>query len=253
MRAPTGSELLNAWECARTNPPALRAAGMLGALAEGTSVQESVDAIASLSLGERDQRLLALREWTFGPTLASVANCPSCGELLEWTLQASDLRAPDVSGDAAEQALSVDVAQYRVQFRLPNSHDLAAVADAGDPAHARELLLARCLLPPDVGGSHSSRPDVDALPPSVRDAISERMAQADPQGDTSFDLTCPRCQHFWRVVFDIESFFWSELSAWAERVLLDVHTLACTYGWSERDILDMSPWRRQFYLGLIGV
>jgi hypothetical protein len=78
------------------------------------------------------------------------------------------------------------------------------------------------------------------------------MVEADPQGDTEFELTCPACGYRWMILFDIESFFWSELSGWAHRVLTDVHTLASAYGWREADILRLGPWRRQFYLGLIG-
>jgi len=34
--------------------------------------------------------------------------------------------------------------------------------------------------------------------------------------------------------------------------LSDVHTLARAYGWRERDILTLSPTRRQFYLNMVG-
>ena len=32
----------------------------------------------------------------------------------------------------------------------------------------------------------------------------------------------------------------------------EVHVLASSYGWRESDILNMSAWRRQYYLDLIG-
>ena len=54
------------------------------------------------------------------------------------------------------------------------------------------------------------------------------------------------------VALDIASFVWSEIHAWAIRLLHDVHALALAYGWREVDILTMSPWRRQAYLELIG-
>ncbi len=53
------------------------------------------------------------------------------------------------------------------------------------------------------------------------------------------------------VAFDIVSFLWNELNAWAIRTLREVHILASAYGWSETDILAMSPWRRQFYLEVL--
>ena len=33
-------------------------------------------------------------------------------------------------------------------------------------------------------------------------------------------------------------------------MLLDIHTLAAAYGWSEQSILDLPPRRRQAYLEL---
>jgi hypothetical protein len=53
------------------------------------------------------------------------------------------------------------------------------------------------------------------------------------------------------VLFDIVSFFWTELSAQAKRLLREVHTLARGYGWREADILAMSARRRQLYLDLV--
>ena len=82
----------------------------------------------------------------------------------------------------------------------------------------------------------------------VVDAIVAHMAQADPQADIQLSLVCPQCGHQWQAAFDIASFFWSEINAWANRMLREVHILASRYGWSETDILAMSPWRRQFYL-----
>jgi hypothetical protein len=39
---------------------------------------------------------------------------------------------------------------------------------------------------------------------------------------------------------------------WASRLLLEVHALASVYGWSERDVLNLSPRRRRLYLDMVG-
>jgi hypothetical protein len=52
-------------------------------------------------------------------------------------------------------------------------------------------------------------------------------------------------------VFDIISFFWTELDSLARRLLQDVHVLAKAYSWREADILSMSATRRQFYLEMV--
>jgi hypothetical protein len=90
------------------------------------------------------------------------------------------------------------------------------------------------------------------LPVAVISEVISRMAEADPQADMEVELSCPSCGQRWQALFDIESFFWSEISAWAQRILSEVHVLARAYGWSETQILDLSPWRRQVYLNLVG-
>jgi hypothetical protein len=78
------------------------------------------------------------------------------------------------------------------------------------------------------------------------------MAEADPLADIQIAISCPACAQGWRAAFDILTFLWSEIEAWAWRMLSDVHTLASAYGWCERDILALSPTRRQFYLEMVG-
>jgi hypothetical protein len=79
------------------------------------------------------------------------------------------------------------------------------------------------------------------------------MAKADPLADIQLALSCPFCGLGWKAAFDIVSFLWREIESLAGRLLRDVHTLAFAYGWHERDILALSPMRRQFYLALIGI
>jgi hypothetical protein len=93
---------------------------------------------------------------------------------------------------------------------------------------------------------------VDLLPADVLGAVEDQMAAADPQADVRLALSCPACGHQWQEVFDIVSFLWGEVQAWALRLLREVHTLASAYGWSEADILALSPQRRQMYLEMVG-
>jgi hypothetical protein len=77
------------------------------------------------------------------------------------------------------------------------------------------------------------------------------MEALDPQADIRIALTCPQCGHGWNAQFDISGYLWTEIDQWAHQTLNAVHRLARAYGWSERDILELSPVRRQLYLGLI--
>jgi hypothetical protein len=92
---------------------------------------------------------------------------------------------------------------------------------------------------------------VSELPAHVVDAVVTRMGDADPQADVHVPIACAACRHEWSAAFEILSFFWTEIEAWAARLRREVHVLASAYGWSEADILALSPARRQGYLELV--
>jgi hypothetical protein len=77
------------------------------------------------------------------------------------------------------------------------------------------------------------------------------MEALDPLAEIRISLTCPQCNHKWDAWFDIAGYFWAEIQDWAEKTLAAVHQLARAYGWSEGEILELSPVRRQLYLGMI--
>jgi hypothetical protein len=243
MQALTASELLKAWEHGSTQPPVQRTLTLLAVACPESSVEE----LAQLSIGQRDARLLSLREWTFGSHLSSLAVCPLCGERLELNFNVAELRAASVA--ETNEAICLEVDDYEARVRLPNSFDLAAVADSADNAASRRVLLERCLL---SARQETEERVLEQLPAKVLDAIVEQMTNSDPQADVKLNLSCPQCEHQWQMVFDIASFFWSEVNAWAYRVLREVHALARAYGWREQDILALSPGRRQMYLEMVG-
>ncbi|MGH7495331.1 MAG: phage baseplate protein [bacterium] len=222
-----------------TQPPVQRALLLLAAACP----EASAEALAQLSIGRRDARLLTLREWTFGSQLLSLAACPKCSERLELSFNVADIRVERESEPAVQVALSIEDSEMR--FRLPNSLDLACIAGSNNLAAARQLLLARCLVEAHHNGEQAA---IDQLPVEVVETAVKRLAEADPQAEVQLNLSCPACGHQWLALFDIVSFFWSEINAWAYRILHEVHFLASAYGWREADILALSPSRRQFYL-----
>jgi hypothetical protein len=243
MRSLSAAELLGVWERGLTQSQVQRALELLSAVYRETSPEQ----LLALSLGRRDGELLALRERLFGPEMAGVAVCPQCSGQLDLTLNASELRAACATEPETEVALSV--AGYDLQFRYPNSGDVVAVMDTNDVDEARNRLLDRCLLSVESEGAPVAS---DQLPREVVAAVSDRMAQGDPLADIQLAVSCPVCNHRWLAAFDIVSFLWREIESLAARLLRDVHTLASGYGWSERDILALSPVRRQFYLASLG-
>jgi hypothetical protein len=200
--------------------------------------------LASLPLGRRDARLLALRDATFGPRLHGFEACPGCGESLEFALSTRDLL---VETPQQKEWYSLSRGGYRIRFRLPNSRDLAAMLRCSDPAAARLLLLERCVEPGRKGQSVPA----SSFPGGVVEALEARMAELDPQAETLLNLNCPICSQRWQVMLDIGRFFWQELAAEARRLLREVHVLASAYGWGEAEILALSPVRRQAYLAQV--
>jgi len=243
IRALSASALLEVWERGESQTPVRRALLLLEAASPDTAPEE----LAQLSIGQRDARLLKLRELTFGPRLTSLATCSTCREQLELSFTAADLLFPS---DEPTEPLVLRMAPYEVRFRLPDSLDLAAISgdENRDVGLARQMLLERCLLSAERAGETARMVD---LPPEVLEAIVERMAEADPQADVQIAMNCPHCAARFQLPFDIASFFWNEIGAWAERLLGEVHILASSYGWREADILNMTARRRHFYLSLI--
>ena len=95
---------------------------------------------------------------------------------------------------------------------------------------------------------------VDSKPLSVLDIprMATQLEELDPEAKIEFSLQCPECGREWSSLFDIVSVFWTELSAWARRIVQEIHHLATRYGWSEEEILKLSPWRRAIYLSMVG-
>ena len=241
MKTLASLDLLNAWEQGLGRGVAERALILLR-LAAGTSENDP----ARWPIGRRDAFLLDLRESVFGEQVDGVTSCPECGVQQEFRMPVGQLRVPRPESHAELALVSGD---YQVDFRLPDSLDLCELEAAADAEGDLSLrLLQRCVTNATAGDRPVAAAD---LPREVAQEISERMSQVDPQADISLSLECPDCSHRWSEPFDIASFLWTELTAWASRTLFDVHQLAAAYGWSEAESLSMSPRRRGFYLEMI--
>ncbi|HEV7401754.1 MAG TPA: hypothetical protein VGO11_02465 [Chthoniobacteraceae bacterium] len=242
MRTLSAAELLSLWERGLPQPPVQRGLLLLGAAEETLG-----STTGPRSVGQGEARLLRLRERLFGADMVALAVCPACGERVE--LQ---FRTGDVGGPAGDEEMPMEfqlaVEGFEVVFRLPTSVDLGGLDPRAEPGANRRRLLVACLLSARQGGTPM---EAAHLPEAVVEAIAQRMAEADPQGDIRLELCCPQCREGWLAPLDVASFLWTELHAWAQRILREVHALALAYGWRESDILALTPWRRQAYLDLL--
>jgi len=244
MRPLKAMELLTVWERGLNQTLLERVLTLL--IAACPEIDSEI--IAGLSIGERDARLLQLREWMFGSHLVNTAQCPQCKQRVEWENRIADIRIQPLQSTSSPAEFNLNVVDYGLRFRLPTSMDIAVVMNAPRGESTSHELLKRCI----VSARHTEEPcDPGSLPEDVFVALERRIEELDPQAEIRIDLTCPQCSHRWEVLFDIASFLWTEINLWAERTLRTVHKLARSYGWSERDILNLSPVRRQLYLGLV--
>jgi hypothetical protein len=209
--------------------------------------EHSVESLADLTVGQRDGLLLRLRASTFGPQLVAVTPCAACGARIELTFQTADLLRQPAA--AAMEEVCLDFDGYELRLRPPSTRDVMAVL-AEDPKAARLRLLERCVPSAHYRGSQVT---AGQLPERVVEAVEQALAEADPHSEIHLAVGCPACGSKRTAAFDVVSFFWAEIEAWAGRILREVHTLALAYGWAENEILALSPLRRRCYLDLVGV
>lgn len=241
MRAPSASVLLGAWERGAGLPLVRRALVLLAAGSPGTPP----DRLAALPIGQRNARLLDLRARTFGGDLVAITECPACGGRVEAAFQPPAFDTPEA---ARPEICACEIRGHAIEFRLPDTRDLEACGHLDGVDEARHALLRRLVLRAVRDGEPLAP---EALPEDVVAGLAEEMDRRDPHADIRLACSCPHCAAVFGAGFDVGSYFWDELDAWAARTLAEVHRLASAYGWSERDILEMSAWRRQAYLRLL--
>ena len=244
MRSLSAIELLTVWEEGLDKPLLEKT---LQLLATACSVNDFND-VGLLSIGERDARLLQLREGMFGSRLMNMARCPQCAELTEWEINSQSLHLQQLPAQLAVRSFVFEKDGYSINFRLPNTHDIAHAIS--NPAYQTDTgkMLSDCIVSVDFKGE---KYEGSNLPEELLDALSSRMEAEDPQADIRMNIVCPACKHTWEGRFDIVGFLWSEINNWAQKIMQEVYLLARSFGWSEKDILSMSARRRQLYLQMI--
>jgi hypothetical protein len=225
-------DLLDLWE---------RGSGLhpldLALLALGAVMPEMAhSSIADWPLGRRNRALLELHAAAFGPRLQGWSTCVQCTENMEFEIDARAVLAQHrMIGSPLIQSGN------RV-FRLPTTRDLAEVARELSPEAATHALAQRCLT---TGEPVQNWIEDDFV------QLGEAMALADPLAEIRVSLSCPVCSDQTEETIDLVTFIWSEIEARARRAFWEVHAIASAYGWSEQDILSLSPARRAHYMEMV--
>lgn len=185
---------------------------------------------AHLPLDQRDRQLIDARIAAFGPTIGFFSRCPHCNEGNE---AGFDLRT--LPAAVADTQVMARVGDSNLTLRAPTSASIASAVRTGNTA----LLLEHCVDEEKAGASDPAE-------------VEAALARAFPLLDVRFQMSCSACAENFDTRFDIVPWLWREIEALALRAIHAVDRLARAYGWSERDILALSPSRRDLYLARIG-
>jgi hypothetical protein len=235
VRGLAEQELLPLWEATAAGALA-HADALLAAARPELAAEER----RTLTIGQRDAALLELYALTFGARLEGFVRCPECDEPLELELGGEQLRAI-LAGDPALGEHEMSFAGGRLRFRPLTCGDLEAVTAVRDRDEARRRLAERCVIE-----------STGELGEDVLAGLAERLEACDPQADVGVRVGCPECGTEWRALLDMAAFLGAAIDAEAPRLLEQVHVLARSYGWSEAEVLALSPRRRELYLDLAG-
>ncbi len=241
MTQPLSSRnMLSVWEWGQNRHPLDRTLAILSMSLPDLDWEQ----VSQLPLGQRDIFLTTLYATTFSPRIQGTTQCSSCNQLLDFSLNISDIIPSDADRTKPTTGeLKAD--GYHVHFRLPNTADLVATATSPDLDTGRQVLIQRCVIKATRDKKDES---FEALPARIIARLAESMLALDPQAETLLDFNCPDCHGKWSSLLDISDFLWSAIRDSVTLLLDEIHTLANFYGWHEADILSMTPTRRKWYL-----
>lgn len=243
MRQLTSADILRVWEFGQGKSLVEQA---IIALAPAFP-KFSRTQLYQLPIGNRDLRLLSLRRALAGERLSGKSMCPECDAELQFALDISQLTMGDYRHQRPE-VYRETFDDYTITFRPLNSRDQLAVSQIYNVDDAAQVMRRSCIV--KASHAHNEVP-VEALSETLLDAVGERVIELDPQVETRFSLTCAVCDTKFSAVFEAVEFVWCEIVALAANTLEEVVLLARAFGWSERDILQMTPRRRQRYLDMV--
>jgi hypothetical protein len=218
------------------------------ALAEVGGEEPRPETVAGLAVADR-QYLMAMLAVELGrEQLWYIAECRGCGQRFDFSLRFLDLPVKEAGEGYPFAEVATSLGSYR--FRVATGSDqelLAAQVDAGD---SLRLLVAGCMVAAPEGGGKidSSHQWAQALTDDDINRIETALEAVAPEMAVAVQTVCPGCGNHQTIEIDPYGVF---VSLSGTDLLHEVHLLASTYHWSERDILELSHKRRRRYLELI--
>ena len=207
-----------------------------------------------LAICDRDRLLAAVYSQTFDDRVETDVRCRECDggaqisfSLAEWI---TDQRPDDAGRASRGIAAGPDedcfyTLEDGTRFRLPTGLDQRELASL-EPERARVLLLARCIVA-DPTHAHT----VGDLSPEIHEKVEAAIAYLGPTIDEQFTVECQECGAAQEVRFDIQQYLLRALEHERRYLTREIHYLACTYGWSLTEILDLPRDERRDFVALV--
>jgi hypothetical protein len=169
-------------------------------------------------------------------------SCPAleCGDAFELDLSVAEVLA---FASATEDAIVLEIGGVDLQVRRATGADQLAWQQAGFATSemARAAILRSLLLSEPGGG----------LDESQLDAVEAALDEHDTLVCFTVDIVCPACGSPATHEVALADLALDALRGVQARLIESVHLLASKYGWSEREVLSLPPWRRERYTALV--
>lgn len=195
------------------------------------------------TLGRRLQGLLAVTAAGDVMSLTMRQRCMCCDEVLEIPI---DLETFTCEAAVGEFESSMPSGQ-RVHVLLPtgrHQQDWLHTGGVTIRAMARDLIrsIDGAEVPPDW-----------EIPADWVEVIGDWLEQHDPLTALELLARCPECDVEVTIELDLEGLLLEQLQSRQMETLREIHVLASSYHWSEREILEMPVWRRRHYVRRFGL
>jgi hypothetical protein len=216
--------------------------GLAGAVAyaTATAVDESslpLDA-SDLPIGDLDRLVAARRQALLGDSLVAEGRCAVCDTAIDVHFSLGEYESHMRPRRARGVTFTGDGwwhhDRHDVSFRAPTARDVIAAVAETDP---RDAVVQRCCRGAATGAAvRAVEHALTALAPTLRSEVVGR---------------CPECGDTGTMGVDVRELCMEELRFVAAAVFDDVHLLACSYGWTEDDILRLPSTRRRRYADML--
>nr|HMT28426.1 hypothetical protein [Bacteroidia bacterium] len=187
-------------------------------------------------ISDRDRILARLFISMYGSNVESTVPCTNCNEDFDISFSLEDLLNHYHPSHVIEKGNGTYELENGTTFRLPNGEDEMSIRGMS-ASMAESLLLERCLI--------KGNPEAD------KERVQSKMEELAPVLNVDIEAKCPECNHVQQVKFDMQSFFMMKLKQERATLFSEVHCLAATYHWSQKEILELPRQVRKKYVELI--